>query len=84
MDISAIIIAEKNLKPSNTMAGTFKTLSDNNIIPEELSIKLQKSVGFRNIYVHEYNQMDWELVFDIIHNHQLNFKMFIKEINQEL
>ncbi|MGL1891240.1 MAG: DUF86 domain-containing protein [Spirochaetaceae bacterium] len=81
VDISAIIISERDIKPSNTMAGTFKALSDNSILPEELSIKLQKSVGFRNISVHEYNDIDWEFVFDIIHNHLSNFKFFIKEIN---
>lgn len=81
VDISAIIISERDIKPSNTMAGTFKALSDNSILPEELSIKLQKSVGFRNISVHEYNEIDWELVFDLIHNHMVNFKSFIKVIH---
>lgn len=80
VDIAAIIISEKDLKPSNTMAGTFKTLSDNKIISEDLSLKLQKSVGFRNISVHECNSIDWKLVFDIIHNHMGNFRMFLKEI----
>ncbi len=81
VDIAAIIISEQDIKPSSTMSGTFKALSDNKLISEDLSLKLQKSVGFRNISVHEYNDIDWELVFDIIHNHLSNFKMFIKEIS---
>lgn len=42
---------------------------DNNILPEVLSIKSQKSVGFRNISVYRYNDIDRKLVFDIIYNH---------------
>lgn len=80
VDMAALIIAEKSLKPSNTMAGSFKVLSDEKIISHELSKKLQSSVGFRNISVHEYNSIDWSMVFDIIHNHLGNFKEFLREV----
>ncbi|MBN2657483.1 MAG: DUF86 domain-containing protein [Spirochaetales bacterium] len=84
VDIAAIIIAEKGLKTAQTMSSAFKALSDSKIIPEELSLKLQKSVGFRNISVHEYCSIDWEIVFDIIHNHLVNFRDFIRSVTLSL
>jgi len=83
VDIAAIIISEKNLKTSNTMAGCFQALEDNGILPVDLSGKLQSSVGFRNVSVHEYKSIDWEIVFDIIHNHMINFKQYMKIILSE-
>ncbi|RKX83288.1 MAG: hypothetical protein DRP70_15005 [Spirochaetes bacterium] len=43
---------------------------------KDLSVKLQKAVGFRNVSVHEYDSIDWEIVWHalldrkniIIHN----------------
>lgn len=80
VDISAIIISEKNLKTSNTMAGSFQTLEQAGLLPKELSMKLQKSVSFRNVSVHEYRSIDWNIVYDIIHNHLSNFKQFMTEV----
>ena len=80
VDIAAIVISEKNLKTANTMAGCFMALETAKILPPDLSLKMQKSVGFRNVSVHEYKSIDWELVFDIITNHLVNFKQYIKAI----
>jgi uncharacterized protein YutE (UPF0331/DUF86 family) len=77
VDIAAIIISERDLKTSNTMAGSFKILEEAGILPDYLSVKLQKAVGFRNVSVHEYDSIDWEIVFDIIHHHLINFRNFI-------
>ncbi len=78
VDIAAIIISERNLSTSNTMAGSFLVLEDNGILPEQLSMNLQKAVGFRNVSVHEYASIDWNIVFDVIHNHLDSFKEFLK------
>lgn len=80
VDIAAIIISEKNLKTSNTMAGCFTALEKDHILSHDLSFKMQKSVGFRNVSVHEYRSIDWVIVYDIIHNHLVNFKQFIQAV----
>ncbi|MBI9100471.1 MAG: DUF86 domain-containing protein [Spirochaetaceae bacterium] len=80
VDIAAIVISEKNLKTANTMAGCFAALETAKILPPDLSLKMQRPVGFRNVSVHEYKSIDWEIVFDIINNHLVNFKLYIKAI----
>lgn len=80
VDIAAVIIAEKGLSTASTMAGNFQILIENEMLRKDLGLKMQKSVGFRNISVHEYHAIDWKLVFDIIHNHLINFEDIIKAI----
>lgn len=80
VDIAAIVISEKELKTANTMAGCFAALENADILSNDLSLKMQRAVGFRNVSVHEYRSIDWEIVFDIIHNHLVNFKQFIKAV----
>lgn len=77
VDTAAMISAERGLAVSNTMAGNFKILSDAGLLDPILAERLQKSVGFRNISVHEYQAIDWGLVFDILHHHLDNFDAFI-------
>lgn len=84
VDIAAMMIAERGLKPASTMAGAFIVLEAEGIITLSLSAKLQKSVGFRNISVHEYHSIDWELVFDIISNHMVNFQEYIQSVTRSL
>jgi len=83
VDIAAIIISEKGYETSNTMAGCFKVLQTEGVLPTELSEKLQKSIGFRNISVHEYQSIDWKIVYDVIHNHLSNFREFIKIVLEQ-
>lgn len=81
VDITAVIISEKGLKSSNTMAGGFLVLEEAGFLPEKLSKKLQAAVGFRNISVHNYSTIDWEIVFDVIHNHLESFSDFMKIVD---
>ena len=80
VDIASITIAEQDFKTAETMAGCFSVLEENNIIDTDLSRKLQCSVGFRNISVHEYQKIDLDIIYDIITNSLENFKKFIQAI----
>lgn len=77
VDIAAIMIAETNALTADSMAQSFLVLEREKIIPLPLAEKLRNAVGFRNISVHEYQDIDWALVFDIIHNHLSTFSQFI-------
>ena len=45
---------------------SFERLSEKKIIPEELGKNLKKAVGFRNLSVHAYDKIDWQLVWNIL------------------
>ena len=80
VDIAAVILAECEKKAPATMAESFEKLKEEGIITAELGEKLMKAVGFRNISVHEYQNIDWEIVFSIIHHRIGDFKKYIKAV----
>jgi len=62
----------------------FKKLYDNKVISEEMSNKLKQMKGFRNIIVHEYAEVDDELVFESITTRLEDFTVFKKQITEYL
>ena len=51
-----------------------------NIIPTELSNYLQAMVGFKNIAIHDYTQLNLDIIKNTIENHLSDFQKFIKVI----
>jgi len=62
VDIANHILSSLDHSPAMSMAESFKRLSEKKIIPPELAQNLKKAVGFRNLSVHAYDKIDWELV----------------------
>jgi len=80
VDIAMHIIANSNANTPQTMSESFDVLKNLQIIDENIAEKLKKSIGFRNIAVHNYGELDLELTFKIAHEHLGDFKEFIKQI----
>jgi uncharacterized protein YutE (UPF0331/DUF86 family) len=76
VDIAAIIIADTENPPPATMSSSFTMLAEYGYIDHDLSENLRSAVGFRNIAVHEYYKIDWEIVFSIISNSLDDFRKF--------
>ncbi len=62
---------------------SFTLLAQNNIIPVALADKLKKMVGLRNIAVHDYQELNLDIVIYVINNHLSDFKDFISAIGPD-
>ena len=82
VDIGAHLIAGISVPPPQTMGEVFIILVVEKMIPEDTGIALRKAVGFRNLSVHAYDQVDWERVFDIVHHHLESFRKFSAAISK--
>ncbi|MCP4757295.1 MAG: DUF86 domain-containing protein [Proteobacteria bacterium] len=82
VDIASLIIAELDVKTPTKMADCFRELSLNKVIKEETAERMRRSVGFRNIAVHEYSRINWDIVYSIVNNHLEYFKAFARETIQ--
>jgi len=80
VDISVYILSEHNQPVPDTMGQAFSELSSLGIITDELSMNLRNAVGFRNIAVHNYQDIDWNIVFSIAHDKLSDFKVFAQQI----
>lgn len=65
VDLAAMRIASSDLPPPDTMGEAFASLATLGVIEERLAQRLKAAVGFRNIAIHSYRSIDWEIVFNI-------------------
>jgi uncharacterized protein YutE (UPF0331/DUF86 family) len=61
VDIASHIVADLNVRPPMTMAESFDCLHQAGILSPGLLNRMKKSVGFRNIAVHDYFAIDWNI-----------------------
>lgn len=63
VDIAAYLLADSRAPVPDTMAGTFKRLALQGVLDKSLAEKLGRSVGFRNIGIHQYQDINQEIVY---------------------
>lgn len=82
VDVGALVISEKGWHPiPDSMAGIFEKLEQEKAIQPELADRMKKSVGFRNLVVHEYDKINWSIVFDILTHQLADFRNFAKKMD---
>jgi uncharacterized protein YutE (UPF0331/DUF86 family) len=80
VDIAAHIIADREVSAPTTMAAAFEALHTLCILSSDLTSSMKKAVGFRNIAVHNYQEIDWGIVFNICHHKLDDFRTFAQAI----
>lgn len=80
IDISNHIISDNKYRIPQNNAESFEILFENNIINKKLKDTMKKMVGFRNIIVHEYFEIDPEIVVNILKSKLDDFKKFEKAV----
>lgn len=66
VDLASHLLSDVDLPPPNTMGESFERLAQAGIIDNELALRMKKAVGFRNIAVHAYEAINWQIVFAIV------------------
>jgi uncharacterized protein YutE (UPF0331/DUF86 family) len=84
VDIGAHLIAGMDVPPPDTMGQTFDLLAQGGVLDRDLASRLKKAVGFRNIAVHNYENINWEIVHSIVKFHLAGFSEFAKVVAMKL
>ncbi len=79
-DIAMYIVANRKLGVPQTKKEAFIKLEENKLISKDISVNMQKMIGFRNIAIHDYKQIEEEILADVIENHLTDLIEFAKEI----
>jgi len=80
IDIAAHIIAGEGFGLPGSLKDHFNLLVKNNIISPALGDKMNAMVGFRNIAVHEYQNIDHEILKSILQNNLKDIELYYKTI----
>jgi len=84
VDVGAHMIAATETPAPSTMGQTFELLSQKGILPEALATRLQRAVGFRNIVIHNYEAIDWQVVHALARTHLDDFASFARAVVEYL
>lgn len=81
IDICNHIIRSRQLGIPQSSRNSFELVAQNKLISEDISNRLQKMVGLRNIAVHDYQKLNLDIVVAVIKNHLVDFEEFSREIS---
>lgn len=76
VDIGSHLISATDAPAPQTMGEVFSTLAGLGVIPSDLAARLRAAVGFRNVAVHNYDRIDWAIVFAISTRFTDDFRAF--------
>ena len=80
VDIGTHLIASSDQLAPDTMGQTFNVLANMSLIGPELALRMKKAVGFRNIAIHNYEAIDWQITHIIATCHIEDFSAFAAAI----
>ncbi len=82
VDIAAHVVSQTEMPPPSTMAEGFACLAELRVIPPQVAERMQKAVAFRNILVHNYTDINWDIVANIVTHHLTDFVQFAQAIDR--
>lgn len=84
IDLAMHVVSEKKLGVPQNSRDAFEVLEANKILDEKTTEKMKSMVGFRNIAVHNYQNINIKVIQMIIEKHLADFNEYIDDINQAL
>lgn len=80
VDIGAHLITATPLPPPETMGQTFDILMEAGIINTDLAGRMKRAVGFRNLAIHNYDVINWAIVYAIAQHYLTDFEDFARAV----
>lgn len=83
IDINEHIIAESSsseISPPKNYRETFLLLADMGIYPKSFAEEIAKSVGTRNLLIHEYDKIDYQKIYQSINDCLKDYHKYIDYI----
>lgn len=80
IDLAMHIVAERKLGLPQNSRDAFTFLENEEVISSILSQKMKAMVGFRNIAVHDYQEVNLVILQKILEDHLIDFLEFTKTV----
>jgi len=84
MDIAAHIISEEGFGVAGSTNEMFYLLEENGFVDRQLTERMVRAVGFRDLIVHEYGKLELKEVFQIAHEDINDLNDYLKSILDKL
>ncbi len=84
VDAGSHLLLDYDIPSPDSMAGVFLALGKLELLSGPLAERMAKAAGFRNIAVHEYQQVDWNIVYAIVTTRLGDFREFASAVRARL
>lgn len=84
LDVATRIVTDERLGEPKTNHELFSLLAGAGWLDQDLATKLRAAVGFRNILVHGYTDVDPNVIRDVVENHTNDLEEFASIVRQRL
>ena len=84
LDAASHIVSEERLGERTTNRELFDLLARHHCIDDDLAGRLRRMVGFRNILVHGYAEVDPMVVKDVVERHLGDLEGFVAAVRARL
>lgn len=82
IDLGEAVISFKDFRKPTTMSENFYILAEEKIISPDLTEKMVKLTGFRNVVAHDYEKINYDIVYDILQNGTKDIQEFMSAIQK--
>lgn len=84
LDLGEAIIAFKEFRRPGTYTDVFYILEEENFIEKSLSEKLVNMTKFRNVIAHDYEKVDFGIIYDALKNRLVDIEELTKSVKDKL
>lgn len=84
IDLAEAVISYYSFRLPSNYGEIFSILNENNLIDKDLTEKMIKMTGFRNILAHDYGELDFKKVYQILIKDADDIKKFVNIIKNSL
>jgi uncharacterized protein YutE (UPF0331/DUF86 family) len=84
IDLAEAVIAYRDFRKPTTMSEAFSILNEEKIISDALTAKLVRMVGFRNVLAHDYEDIDYDIVYNVLQKGLHDIERFLKIIAKHI
>ena len=80
IDIAAHIVSEEGYGVPGSSSEMFYMLEENRLLEKDMTERMVKAIGLRNLIVHEYGTIDMKEIYHLARNDLSDLNDFIKRI----
>jgi uncharacterized protein YutE (UPF0331/DUF86 family) len=84
IDLAEAIISYKDLRRPSTFSESFEILNEHNIISKCTKTNMIQMARFRNRIAHDYGDINYNIVHDILINRITDIDIFLEEISRKI
>ncbi len=82
IDIANYFVKKHELGIPQSSRDSFQLMQTSGLISLATSSNLKKMIGLRNIAVHDYQELNIDIVEAVVNNHLVDFELFIIEVKK--